>query len=216
MSQAPWLFRNMAVVFAPYDGYSEATEVPMVHMPIWLQIHKLPDGYYRVDVVEKLLRSSGEILEIRITGKVRTVYAFRYDKLARFCKACGIIEHDHKECGNGVHIEKDLKFGYYLYVDSPVKFRAEWEPARADKLASEPPATNASVGKGETTIDKELKDTTSSPVKKTLPLTMDVDKSARKRLLVDNNEVAAPGRALVPLMITDGKDTSSLASPTNS
>ncbi|KAE8768392.1 hypothetical protein D1007_60131 [Hordeum vulgare] len=57
MSQGPWLFRNMAVIFAPYDGYSEATDVPMVHMPIWLQIHKLPDGYCRADVVEKLLRS---------------------------------------------------------------------------------------------------------------------------------------------------------------
>ncbi|KAE8809618.1 hypothetical protein D1007_13784 [Hordeum vulgare] len=57
MSQGPWLFRNMAVIFATYDGYSEATDVLMVHMPIWLQIHKLPDGYCRVDVVEKLLGS---------------------------------------------------------------------------------------------------------------------------------------------------------------
>ncbi|KAE8766909.1 hypothetical protein D1007_61800 [Hordeum vulgare] len=145
MSPGPWLFRNMAMIFAPYDGYSEATDVPMVHMPIWLQIHKLPNGYCRADVVEKLLRSSREILETRIArnsrgdyirvrvkhdvtrpltkfvsivkGKVRTVYAVRYEKLARFCKACVIIGHDHKECGNGVHEERDLKFGDYLYAD---------------------------------------------------------------------------------------------------
>ncbi|KAE8803399.1 hypothetical protein D1007_20754 [Hordeum vulgare] len=203
MSQGPWLFRNMAVVFTPYDGYSEATEVPMVHMPIWLQIHKLLDGHCREDVIGKLLRSCGEILETRIAGKVRTVYAVRYEKLARFCKACGIIGHDHKECGNGVHIEKDLKFGDYLYVDPHMKFRAEWESARADKTVSGSPSAKASVGKGETAIDKELRDTTSSPVKQTLPLVMDMDKSARKRLLVDNDEVEAPSRAKEPLMITD-------------
>lgn len=59
MSQGPWLFRNMAVVLAPYDDFTDADEVPMVHMPIWLQIQKLPDGYCRKDLIEKLLRSAG-------------------------------------------------------------------------------------------------------------------------------------------------------------
>ncbi|KAE8786127.1 hypothetical protein D1007_40029 [Hordeum vulgare] len=218
MTQGPWLFRNMAVIFAPYDGYSEATYVPMVHMPIWLQIHKLSDGYCRADVVEKLLRSLGKIVETRIAGnsrgdyirvrvkhdvrrpltkfvsivkgKVRTVYAVRYEKLARFCKACGIIGHDHKECGNGVHEERDLKFGDYLYADPPGKFKAESEPARSDKIASNPPTPKVSVSKGVSSLDKELEDTTSSPFKKSLPLAMEVDKSARKRLLAEHDEAA--------------------------
>ncbi|KAE8795552.1 hypothetical protein D1007_29439 [Hordeum vulgare] len=174
MSQGPWIFRNMAVIFAPYDGYSEATDVLMVHMPIWLQVHKLPDGYCRVDVVEKLLRSSGEILETRIAGnsrgdyirvrvkhdvrkpltkfvsivkgKVRSVYAVRYEKLARFCKAC------------------------------------------------DPPAAKVSTGKGVSFLDRELKDIASSPVKKNPSLAMEVDKSARKRLLVEQDEVVEPAQ----------------------
>ena len=67
MSQGPWLFRNMAVLLTPYDGFANAEEVPIVHMPIWLQIHKLPDGYSRQDLIAKLLRSAGEVLETRIT-----------------------------------------------------------------------------------------------------------------------------------------------------
>ncbi|KAI4988383.1 hypothetical protein ZWY2020_030013 [Hordeum vulgare] len=244
MSQGPWLFRNMAVIFAPYDGYSEATDVPMVHMPIWLQSHKLPDGYCRADVVEKLLRSSGEILETRIAGnfrgdyirvrvkhdvrkpltkfvsivkgKVRTVYAVRYEKLARFCKACGIIGHDHKECGNGVYEERDLKFGDYLYADPPGKFKGDWEPTRLDKPVSDPPALKVSACKGVSPLDRDLKDTASSPVKKSLPLAMEVDKSARKRLLVEHDVVVDPGQGVVPLLITDGKDTTNLDSPTTS
>ncbi|KAI5002913.1 hypothetical protein ZWY2020_027563 [Hordeum vulgare] len=244
MSQGPWLFHNMAVIFAPYDGYSEATNVLMVHMPIWLEIHKLPDGYCRVDVVEKLLRSSGEILETRIPGnsrgdyirvrvkhdvrkpltkfvsivkgKVRSVYAVRYKKLARFCKACGIIGHDHKECGNGVYEERDLKFGDYLYADPPGKFKTDWEPSWSDKTVPDPPAAKVSADKGVSAIHRELKDSASSPLKKDTSLAMEVDKSARKRLLVEQDEVVVHAQDGKMLLIIDGKDTSNLESPSTS
>ncbi|KAI4986385.1 hypothetical protein ZWY2020_019015 [Hordeum vulgare] len=244
MSQGPWLFRNMAVIFAPYDGYSEARDILMVHMPIWLQIHKLPDGYCRVDVVEKLLRSSGEILETRIAGnsrgdyirvrvkhdvrkpltkfvsivkgKVRSVYAVKYEKLARFCKACGIISHDHKECGNGVYEERDLKFGDYLYADPPGKFKGDWDQGRSDKPLPDPPAAKVSTCKGVSPLDRELKDIASSPIKKNPPLAMEVDKLARKRLLVEHDEVVEPDHGGKLLLITDGKDMANLESPSTS
>lgn len=43
IEQGPWLFRNLVVPMCPYDGFRKAEEVPIVFMPIWLQIHKLPD-----------------------------------------------------------------------------------------------------------------------------------------------------------------------------
>ncbi|KAI4995802.1 hypothetical protein ZWY2020_037890 [Hordeum vulgare] len=244
MSQGPWMFRNMAVVLAPYDGYSEAGEVPMVHMPIWLQIHKLSDGYCREDIIAKLLRSAGQIMETRIAGnsrgdyirvrvkhdirksltkfvsivkeKFQKVYAVRYEKLARFCRACGIIGHEHKECGNGVYSEKDLKFGDYLYAGPPAKFRPEWDTGRADKNIPDIHAAKASAWKGETNIDGELKDTASSPIKQSLPLAMDVDKSARKRLIMDDERVRAPNQAKELLLLTDGKEDPRMVSPTTS
>ncbi|KAE8810083.1 hypothetical protein D1007_13145 [Hordeum vulgare] len=112
MQQGPWLFSNMAVMIAPYDGFTRAENVPMFNMPIWLQIHKLLDGYCRHDLIVKLLRSAGEVLETRINGnsrgdyvrvrinhdirkpltkfvsivkdKMRHIFAVRYEKLARF------------------------------------------------------------------------------------------------------------------------------------
>ncbi|KAE8768089.1 hypothetical protein D1007_60482 [Hordeum vulgare] len=189
----PWLFRNMAILLAPYDGFTKIEDVLMVYMPIWLQIHRLSDGYCRHDLIVKLLRSAGEVLQTRIKGnsrgdyirvrvnhdirkpltkfvsivkdKSRHIFAVRYEKLAKFCSACGVIGHDHKVCGDGVFEETDLKFGAYLY---------------ADQLKSSP-----------RTFDQESD--------------MELDKSSRKRLndteanaLPDAEKVAAPtGRVLL-------------------
>ncbi|KAE8796744.1 hypothetical protein D1007_28191 [Hordeum vulgare] len=127
MDQGPWLFRNLLVLMVPYDGFTKAEEVPMVFMPIWLHIHKILEGFCKKNIVENLLRNSGEILEMRLNGntrggyirgrvrhdvrrpltkfvsimrgKERQVYLVRYEKLARFCSVCGLVVHEYKECG---------------------------------------------------------------------------------------------------------------------
>ncbi|XBH75805.1 hypothetical protein VPH35_102540 [Triticum aestivum] len=247
MSDGPWLFRNMAVLLEPYDGFTDADEVPMVHMPIWLQIHKLPDGYCREDLIGKLLRSAGQILETRITGNSRgdyvrvrvkhditkpltkfvsivkgmnrKVYAVRYEKLAKFCNACGIIGHDHKECGTGIFAEKDLKFGNYLYADSPSRTRSDWEPNRGDRRfgsgAQIPPTTQ------ENKVDNELKDTASSPIKISMIRDMEVEKSSRKRLNMEEDLLGTKAASVhTPqgelLLLTDGQEGDAEVSPSSS
>ncbi|KAE8786295.1 hypothetical protein D1007_39902 [Hordeum vulgare] len=124
-----------------------AEDVVVNHMPIWLQIHKLPDPYCNKEIVEKLLKGVGKILEMRLNdnirgdyvrvrvnhdiqkpltkfvsivrAKERQFYLVHYEMLAWFCKFCGLICHEHKECGLGVHDEKKLKFGDWLYADGP-------------------------------------------------------------------------------------------------
>ncbi|KAI4974846.1 hypothetical protein ZWY2020_048453 [Hordeum vulgare] len=211
MDQGPWLFRSMDVLLTQCDGFTKAEEVPIVYMPIWLQIHKLPDGYCRHELIVKLLRSAGEVLETRINGnsrgdyvrvrvrhdirrpltrfvsivkgKNRSVYAVRYEKLARFCSVCGIIGHEHKECGNGVFAEKDLKFGDYLYADPPGRVRQDWDGNRNGKksnadLSIPKPTASKEGGLGE----GDLKDTASSPHKPSQTIDMDLDKTSHKRL----------------------------------
>ncbi|KAE8802272.1 hypothetical protein D1007_22153 [Hordeum vulgare] len=74
MRQGPWLFRNLLVLLCPYDGFSRAEDVMFDHMPIWLSIHKLPDPYCKKEIVEKLLKGAGEILEMRLNDNIRGDY----------------------------------------------------------------------------------------------------------------------------------------------
>ena len=74
MDQGPWLFRNLLVLMVRYGGFTKAEEVPMVFMPIWLQIHKIPEGFCKKNIVENLLRNSGKILEMRLNGNTRGDY----------------------------------------------------------------------------------------------------------------------------------------------
>ena len=58
----------------PYDGFMKVHEVPMVFMPIWLQIHKLPDGLCKKGIVVQLLKNAGEIMEMRFYGNTHGDY----------------------------------------------------------------------------------------------------------------------------------------------
>ncbi|XP_073362493.1 uncharacterized protein [Aegilops tauschii subsp. strangulata] len=139
VEQGPRLFGNWLVLTVPYDGFMKVDEVPMVFMPIWLRIHKLPDGFCKKGIVEQLLKNAGEIIEMRLYGNTRgdyvrtrvrhdifhsltkfvsiirgkecQVFLVWYGKLARLCSVCGLIGHDVKECGTSVHEEKNRKFG---------------------------------------------------------------------------------------------------------
>ncbi|XBH79815.1 hypothetical protein VPH35_105702 [Triticum aestivum] len=215
MMQGPWLFRNMAVLLCSYDGFTKADDVIFDHMPIWLQVHKLPDPYCKQGIVERILKGAGEILEMRLNGNTRgdyirvrvnhdikqpltkfvsvvraqerQVYLVRYEKLARFCSFCGRIGHEHKECGSGVHEKQSLKFGDWLYVDGPSRPRPEQTPSRADKYRPmrKNSSPSASLDPGLKALDPDMLDTATSPVKNPGTI-MDVDRDARKRLNMDN------------------------------
>ncbi|KAE8818794.1 hypothetical protein D1007_03392 [Hordeum vulgare] len=170
MQHGPWVFRNMVGILAPYDGFTKAKEVPIVFMPIWLQIHKLPDGYCRHALIVKLLRNAGDVLETRINGNSGG--------------------HDHKECGIGVFEEKDLKYGAYLYADHPPRGRPERE-AQSGNTANINPSAKPVTSKDVSGAKGESK--ASSPSKNTQQTDMDLDKSSRKRLNGSDGDVTPRG-----------------------
>jgi hypothetical protein len=57
--------------------------------------------------VEKPLR---RFMFLNIEGEGRKMFFVKYEKLPYFCRHCGLIGHDHEECGDGDWEEKDLQY----------------------------------------------------------------------------------------------------------
>ncbi|KAM0871788.1 hypothetical protein ACQ4PT_039161 [Festuca glaucescens] len=76
VEKGPWLFREWAVIISPYDGFSDPTEVALELMPIWIQIHKIPEAFRKEPVVRQLVnRQVGQV----ITVEMQPLGGFRGD-----------------------------------------------------------------------------------------------------------------------------------------
>jgi hypothetical protein len=142
----PWLFRQNIVCIEEYDGLVDPDTIDLHCFDTWLQIHKLPVGYRNVALIKNLtekkvgkvikietdVQGMGNFVRVKIRLDVRNVlarfvsivregqrefYKIQYEKVPRFCGACGLFGHSHLECGTGEHDEDNLKWGDFLKAD---------------------------------------------------------------------------------------------------
>jgi hypothetical protein len=142
----PWLFRQNAVTIEEYDGLSDPMEINMNLLAVWVQIHKLPDGYRGDSLVRNLAAKKfdsvievdsashglGDFIRVRVKLDLRKPIArfvsisregrreffkIQFEKIPRFCGACGMVGHSYLECGTGEHDESKLKWGDFLKAE---------------------------------------------------------------------------------------------------
>ncbi|KAK1629311.1 hypothetical protein QYE76_003626 [Lolium multiflorum] len=142
----PWLFRQNIVCIEEYDGLGNPDTIDLNFFDTWLQIHKLPVGYRNFALIKNLtekkvgavlkvetnVQGMGNFVRVRIRldvrktlarfvsivrGGQREIYKIQYEKMPRFCGACGILGHSHLECGTGEYEEDKLKWGDFLKAD---------------------------------------------------------------------------------------------------
>jgi hypothetical protein len=146
--EGPWLFRQNAVIIEKYDGLAAPESIDLNFVAVWMQIHKLPPGYRKKNLITNLTEKKvGKVLQVeteiegvnnfvRVRVKLdvrkplarfvtivivregkREFYAIKFEKMPRFCGACGFLGHTHLECGSGEHDENNLKWGDWLKAD---------------------------------------------------------------------------------------------------
>jgi hypothetical protein len=142
----PWLFRQSVVCIEPYDGFTDPDSIDLNFFTTWVQIQKLQIGYRsealitnlmekkvgQVEEIQTNVQGAGNFVRVKVKLDVRKVlerfvsmvrdgkreiFILKYEKMPRFCAACGFIGHSHLECGSGEYAEKDLKWGDWMKAD---------------------------------------------------------------------------------------------------
>jgi hypothetical protein len=68
----------------------------------------------RIRVRIELNKAPMRFLSLSVVGIGRKRLPVKYEKLPYFCKQCGLIGHDHEECGDGVWDEKQFQYGDWM------------------------------------------------------------------------------------------------------
>jgi hypothetical protein len=151
-----------------------------------------------IDISKPLIR----FVSLSVQGEGRRRLPVKYEKIMFFCKHCGLLGHDHKECGDGVWEEKDLQYGAWMLavrrsslpVSEPRRFHAR-APSRGGHAgrggSTNPMAKKRSSHDAALDTETEEEDTASSPLK-TAPMEEDLDdnelaKTRRRLILEDPN-----------------------------
>ncbi|XP_073367775.1 uncharacterized protein [Aegilops tauschii subsp. strangulata] len=133
----PWHYKGNPVIIAPYDGFTKPSTVELFTFDVWARIIDLLMAYH--GKVKALASKLGEFvdsepssfdfegnffrvrarLDVRyplkkatsiIRGGEHEIFAVRYERLPDWCQVCGMMGHQFKEHGDGVHPPSALVF----------------------------------------------------------------------------------------------------------
>jgi hypothetical protein len=226
-----------------YDGLGDPAEFVFSGLFVWAQIHGIPELYRKEEVVDDLARRIGKVKEVQMVPKLffegnyvrlrvrievakpllrfvslttpegKKRLAVKYEKMPFFCKRCGLIGHDHEECGDGVWEEKQLQYGTWMLAtrraNQPMPAprqsmdRARFRGGFAGRgMANSANGRKRNSEEAALTEEDDEKDTASSPEK--LPL---IDDSTKNNAESDARKMLELG-GVVPVDGVEKMDTS--------
>ncbi|KAM0822338.1 hypothetical protein ACQ4PT_007450 [Festuca glaucescens] len=71
-------------------------------------------NYVRLRVIIDVNKPLMRFVSLMVEGEGRKRLAVKYEKIPFFCKRCGLLGHDHEECGDGAWEPKDLQYGEWM------------------------------------------------------------------------------------------------------
>ncbi|XP_037496341.1 uncharacterized protein LOC119371035 [Jatropha curcas] len=81
LDMAPWTFNNQLLILGRVEGNITLSEIPLFETPLWVQIHKLDDGFMTERVAVHLGNELGSFLESdpnNFTGPRRSYMRLKY------------------------------------------------------------------------------------------------------------------------------------------
>jgi hypothetical protein len=248
--QGPWTFHGWGVLIEDYDGLSDPETFVFGGIHVWAEIHDIPELYRKQEVLDDLARRVGKVKEIQMFPKLffegnyarfrvriditRPLMRFvsltlpegkrrllvKYEKIPFFCKRCGLLGHDHEECGDGVWTEQQLQYGTWIIAvrraNQPTPAPGRLAPRSQMRGGFAGRSSTLSGGSNKRSSDDAdlddvdaLKDTANSPIKpgaSTAQEVLEHDKSLEAKRQLDMNSGNNGGKSAMETELSTGEN----------
>jgi hypothetical protein len=152
-------------------------------------------NYVRIRVLVEVSRPLIRVVSLNIEGEGKKRLLVKYEKIPFFCKHCGLLGHNHEECGDGVWSKKELQYGDFMLASrranlQNVEPRPFNQRGRGGRFGRGAYSDSRKRSSQEASLDEgdELLDSASSPLKTTAMEISDENvMGARKQLEFDTD-----------------------------
>ena len=209
----PELYRKTSVVDDLARRIGKTKEVQMAPRLFY------EGNYVRIRVMIDVHSALKQVVSLAVEGEGKRWLFIKYEKVPFFCKHCGLIGHNHEECGDGVSTTKELQYGGFMLVvrrenpqtQEPRSFAPRGSGGgRGRGASSSQPGKRSSEVAALDVEDKLKNDSATSPLKSVLAIEGDERAaSANTKKLIDFDMVDD----MVDLK--DGDDNSALVALTS-
>ncbi|KAM0907786.1 hypothetical protein ACQ4PT_015917 [Festuca glaucescens] len=167
-------------------------------------------NYVRIRVLVELNRPLKRVVSLNIDGEGKKRLYVKYEKVPFFCKHCGIIGHNHEECGDGVWGAKDLQYGDFMFATrrttpfvEPRAFAGRSRGRGTGHGLPQGMPRKRSLQDAALDDDADLKDDASSPIKPTDIAETEADAGARRNLNFSDDDPGSKAPPAIPMETVD-------------